>query len=312
MMKKILVFILFLALFNSLSYAQQDAQYTQYMYNTISVNPGYAGSRDVLSLTGLYRTQWVGLEGAPRSMTFSGHSPLKNEKLGIGVSLVRDEIWVQDETYVDIDFSYTINTSANGQLAFGLKAGAHLLNIDFLRTNPEDTSDDDFDSSQNVDNRFSPNVGFGLYYHTEKFYIGYSAPTLLRTKYYENQDVASISYLSRDNINHYLIAGYVFDLNANLKFKPAVLFKAVQGAPLQADISGNFLLNEKLTLGLAYRWDAALSGLVGFQLSEGMMIGYAYDWETTELNNYNSGSHEIFLRFEFKSSKDGIISPRFF
>lgn len=311
-MKKILVFILFLALFNSLSYAQQDAQYTQYMYNTISVNPGYAGSRDVLSLTGLYRTQWVGLEGAPRSMTFSGHSPLKNEKLGIGVSLVRDEIWVQDETYVDIDFSYTINTSANGQLAFGLKAGAHLLNIDFLRTNPEDTSDDDFDSSQNVDNRFSPNVGFGLYYHTEKFYIGYSAPTLLRTKYYENQDVASISYLSRDNINHYLIAGYVFDLNANLKFKPAVLFKAVQGAPLQADISGNFLLNEKLTLGLAYRWDAALSGLVGFQLSEGMMIGYAYDWETTELNNYNSGSHEIFLRFEFKSSKDGIISPRFF
>ena len=312
MMKKILVFILFLALFNSLSYAQQDAQYTQYMYNTISVNPGYAGSRDVLSLTGLYRTQWVGLEGAPRSMTFSGHSPLKNEKLGIGVSLVRDEIWVQDETYVDIDFSYTINTSANGQLAFGLKAGAHLLNIDFLRTNPEDTSDDDFDSSQNVDNRFSPNVGFGLYYHTEKFYIGYSAPTLLRTKYYENQDVASISYLSRDNINHYLIAGYVFDLNANLKFKPAVLFKAVQGAPLQADISGNFLLNEKLTLGLAYRWDAALSGLVGFQLSEGMMIGYAYDWETTELNNYNSGSHEIFLRFEFRSSKDGIISPRFF
>ncbi len=311
MMKKILVLILFFVLFNSLSYAQQDAQYTQYMYNTISVNPGYAGSRDVLSLTGLYRTQWVGLEGSPKTMTFSGHSPLRNEKMGLGVSIVRDEIWVQDETYIDVDFSYTINTSSDGQLAFGLKAGAHLLNIDFSKTSPENNTDDDFDLSNNVDNKFSPNVGFGIYYHTDKFYLGYSAPTLLRTNYYED-DVSSVSYLAKDRVNHYVIAGYVFDLNASLKLKPAVLFKAVQGAPLQVDLSGNLLLNEKLTLGLAYRWDAALSGLVGFQISEGLMIGYAYDWETTELNNYNSGSHEIFLRFEFKSSKDGIISPRFF
>lgn len=310
-MKKFLVLILFIVLFNSLSFAQQDAQYTQYMYNTISVNPGYAGSRDVLSLTGLYRTQWVGLEGAPKTMTFSGHSPLRNEKLGLGVSIVRDQIWIQDETYLDIDFSYTINTSDNGQLAFGIKAGAHLLNIDFTKTNPENSTDDDFDIANNVDNKFSPNVGFGIYYHTEKFYIGYSAPTLLKTKYYED-DINSISYLAKDRVNHYLIAGYVFDLSSSVKFKPAILFKAVQGAPLQADLSGNFLVNDKLTLGLAYRWDASLSGLIGFQLSEGIMMGYAYDWETTELNNYNSGSHEFFLRFEFRSSKEGIVSPRFF
>ena len=303
--------MVFIVWFNSISYAQQDAQYTQYMYNTISVNPGYAGSRDVLNLTGLYRTQWVGLEGAPKTMTFSAHSPLRNNKLGLGVSLVRDQIWIQDETYIDIDFSYTINTSDTGQLAFGLKAGAHLLNIDFTRTNPENNTDDSFDLSNNIDNKFSPNVGFGIYYHTEKFYIGYSAPTLLRTKYYDNE-VSSISYLAKDRVNHYLIAGYVFDLSADLKLKPAVLFKAVAGAPLQMDLSGNLLLNEKLTLGLAYRWDAALSGLIGFQLSDGLMIGYAYDWETTELNNYNSGSHEIILRYELRSSKDGIISPRFF
>ena len=311
-MKKYSVLIILLLLITTSSFAQQDAQYTQYMYNTIGINPAYAGSRDALNLIGLYRTQWVGLRGAPRTFTFSGHSPLRNEKLGLGVSLVRDEIWVQDETYLDVDFSYTINTSENAKLAFGLKAGAHLLNIDFTRANPEDTTDDDFDPSQNVDNRFSPNVGFGIYYYTDRFYIGYSAPTLLRTEYYEDQDVASISYLSRDNINHYLIAGYVFDISETTKFKPAVLFKAVQGAPLQADLSGNFLFNDKFTLGLAYRWDAALSGLAGFQVSEGLMIGYAYDWETTELNNYNSGSHEIFLRWEFKSSKDGVISPRFF
>lgn len=298
-------------MFNSESFGQQDAQYTQYMYNTISVNPAYAGSRDVLSLTGLYRTQWVGLEGAPKTMTFSGHTPLRNKKLGLGVSIVRDQIWIQDETYLDIDLSYTINTSDNGKLAFGLKGGAHLLNIDFSRTNPENSSDDDFDLSNNVDNKFSPNVGFGIYYYTDRFYLGYSAPTLLKTNYYDN-DVSSVSYLAKDRVNHYLIAGYVFDLSADVKLKPAVLFKAVQGAPLQADLSGNLLFNDKLTLGLAYRWDAALSGLIGFQLSEGLMIGYAYDWETTELNNYNSGSHEIILRYELRSSKDGIISPRFF
>jgi type IX secretion system PorP/SprF family membrane protein len=311
MMKKIVALIVFLVWFNSISHAQQDAQYTQYMYNTISVNPGYAGSRDVLNLTGLYRTQWVGLDGAPKTMTFSAHSPLRNNRLGLGVSLVRDQIWIMDETYIDVDFSYTINTSNTGQLAFGLKAGAHLLNIDFTRTNPENTTDDNFDPSNNIDNKFSPNVGFGIYYHTDRFYLGYSAPTLLRTKFYDN-DVSAISYLAKDRINHYLIAGYVFDLNADLKLKPAVLFKAVAGAPLQMDLSGNLLLNEKLTLGLAYRWDAALSGLIGFQLSDGLMIGYAYDWETTELNNYNSGSHEIILRYELRSSKDGIISPRFF
>jgi type IX secretion system PorP/SprF family membrane protein len=311
MMKKLSILLL-LVLMTSVSFAQQDAQYTHYMYNTISVNPAYAGSRDVLSLTGLYRTQWVGLRGAPRNFTFSGHSPLRNEKLGLGVSLVRDEIWVQDETYLDIDFSYTINTSTTAKLAFGLKAGAHLLNIDFTKANPEDNSDDSFDPSSNVDNKFSPNIGFGVYYYTDNFYIGYSAPTLLRTKYYDDQDVGNITYLSKDNINHYLIAGYVFDISETTKFKPAVLFKAVKGAPLQADLSGNLLFNDKLTLGLAYRWSAALSGLIGFQVSEGLMIGYGYDWETTELNNYNSGSHEIFLRWEFRSSKDGIISPRFF
>lgn len=311
MMKKLSILLL-LVLMTSVSIAQQDAQYTHYMYNTISVNPAYAGSRDVLSLTGLYRTQWVGLRGAPRNFTFSGHSPLRNEKLGLGVSLVRDEIWVQDETYLDIDFSYTINTSTTAKLAFGLKAGAHLLNIDFTKANPEDNSDDSFDPSSNVDNKFSPNIGFGVYYYTDNFYIGYSAPTLLRTKYYDDQDVGNITYLSKDNINHYLIAGYVFDISETTKFKPAVLFKAVKGAPLQADLSGNLLFNDKLTLGLAYRWSAALSGLIGFQVSEGLMIGYGYDWETTELNNYNSGSHEIFLRWEFRSSKDGIISPRFF
>ncbi|WP_228852230.1 PorP/SprF family type IX secretion system membrane protein [Aegicerativicinus sediminis] len=309
-MNKIPKLLILIGLSSIFSHAQQDAQYTQYMYNTIVVNPAYAGSRETMNINGLYRAQWIGLEGAPRTMTLAGHTPLSNENIGIGVSLMRDEIWIQTQTHFNVDFSYTIKTDSLGKLAFGLKAGGNFLNIDYSKTNPENPSEADF--MQNVDNRFYPNIGFGLYYYTEKFYIGYSAPSLLRTRYYANETGAE-SYVSQERINHYLISGYVFDINPSLKFKPAVLLKAVSGAPLQIDTSANFLFNEKLTVGVAYRWSAAMSGLVGFQLTDKLMIGYAYDWETSRLNNYNSGSHELFLRFEFDLINDDVfISPRFF
>lgn len=296
----------------SVSYAQQDAQYTQYIYNTSTVNPAYAGSRGALSLNSLYRTQWVGLEGAPRTFTLAGHTPLRNEKLGLGVSIVRDDIFIVDETFVDIDFSYTINTSAHAKLAFGLKGGVRLLNIDFSRLNPESSFDNNFANGSNVDNQFSPNIGVGVYYSTDKFYVGYSAPSLLQTEYFDESSNTNRSFLAKDRVNHYLIAGYVFDIHRYIKFKPATLFKAVSGAPLQADFSANFLYNEKFTAGVAYRWGASVSALAGFQVSDELMIGYAYDRTVTTLNNFNSGSHEIFLRFEFKSRKSGVVSPRFF
>lgn len=310
-MSKLHKLVIAFGLFGIFGNAQQDAQYTQYMYNTIVVNPAYAGSRETMNINALYRTQWLGLTGAPRTMTLAGHTPLSNENIGIGVSLMRDEIWIQTQTQFNVDFAYTIKTDSLGKLAFGLKAGGQLLNVDFSRTNPEDPSDGNF-YGNNIDNRFAPNIGAGIYYYTDKFYIGYSAPSLLRTNYYKEED-GQESYVAKKRINHYLISGYVFDLNPTLKFKPAVLLKAVSGAPLQIDTSLNFLFNEKLTVGVAYRWSAAMSGLVGFQISDKMMIGYAYDWETSKLNNFNSGSHELFLRFEFDLINDDVfISPRFF
>lgn len=311
-MKKILVLIIVLSVFIPGVTAQQDAQFTQYVYNTININPAYAGSRDALSLNSVYRAQQIGLDGSPRTFSFSGHSPLRNEKIGLGVSVIRDDIFIIDETFVDIDFSYTINTSAKGRLAFGIRGGFQLFNIDFTRLNPENSFDNEFSAANNIDNRFSPNVGAGLYYYTDKFYIGYSVPTLLQTEFFDEDGDANSSFLARDRVTHNVIAGYVFDLNRDIKLKPAALLRAVSGAPIGLDLSGSLLFNDKFSVGLNYRLDAAISALAAFQISDALTIGYAYDRDTTALRRFNDGSHEIFLRFEFKSRKRGILSPRFF
>lgn len=295
--------------------AQQDAQYTQYMFNTMSVNPAYAGSRGQLSIAALYRSQWVGLEGAPKTQTLNIQSPIRNSKLGYGVSIVNDEIGdgAVQETYFDAVVSYTIDVSAEGKLSFGLKAGGNLLNLDFSRLR---NFDKETVTTDNIENRFSPNVGVGLYYHAERFYAGLSAPNLLQTEHFDNsqQEAGSVQFLSKERINFYLITGYVFDLNGNLKFKPALLTKVVGGAPLQVDMSANFMFNDRFTFGAAYRWDAAVSAMAGFQISDQFMIGLAYDRETTDLGGtqFNDGSFEVLLRYELVKSFQRLVSPRFF
>lgn len=308
--------LLFLALiFAGEMNAQQDAQYTQYMFNTISVNPAYAGSRGQLSAAALYRAQWVGLEGAPTSQTVNIHSPIRNSKLGYGISVVNDEIGdgTVQETYFDGVLSYTIEVARDAKLSFGVKAGLNVLNLDFNRLRNFDAEPVNVD---NIENRISPNVGIGFYYHTNKFYAGLSAPNLLQTEHFDNSqtDANSLQFLSQERINFYLITGYVFDLNGNLKFKPALLTKMVGGAPLQVDLSANFMFADKFTFGAAYRWDAAVSAMAGFQISDQFMLGLAYDRETTALGGtrFNDGSFEIFLRYELVKSFQRLVSPRFF
>jgi len=303
----------FLGLGSAIAFAQQDAQYTQYMYNTMSVNPAYAGSRGQLSLAALYRSQWVGLEGAPKTFTLNLHSPIRDSRVGYGISVVNDNIGdgVVQETYIDAAISYTIDVSRDAKLSFGLKGGGNLLSLDFSGLQKYQ---EEFVDSDNIDNRFTPNFGLGVYYHTDRFYAGLSAPNLLESKHFDNAAGDENNFLSVDRINFYLITGYVFDLNANLKFKPALLTKVVSGAPLQLDLSGTFLFNEKFSFGAAYRWNAAVSGLLGFQLNEQLMIGLAYDRETTDLGGtrFNDGSVEILLRWELVKSYRRLVSPRFF
>ncbi|WP_428231505.1 PorP/SprF family type IX secretion system membrane protein [Flavobacterium sp.] len=289
------------------SYAQQDAQFTQYMYNTITINPAYAGSRGALSIFGLYRTQWVGLDGAPETSSFSVNTPINNSNLGVGVSLINDKIGPTNENNLSVDLSYTVQTSADFKLSFGIKGTANLFNLDVNKLNPESQGDPQF---QNLDNVFKPNVGAGVYWHSDKAYIGLSVPNFIETNRYDDNDVA----IFKDKINYYLMAGYVFDLDKYqyIKFKPAVLGKMVEGAPLQVDISANFMFIDKFVLGVAYRWSAAVSAMAGFQVTDGLYIGYGYDHETTRLQNYNSGSHEIFLRYEFRKNNGKMTTPRFF
>jgi type IX secretion system PorP/SprF family membrane protein len=308
----ILVFFA-LGLFTTNSYAQQDAQYTQYMYNPMSINPAYAGSRDVLSLVGIYRSQWVGLDGAPRTLNFSGHTPV-GEKVGLGLNVTRDEIFIANETYINAAFSYTVDVSSGGKLAFGIQGGAHLLDVDSRRANTGAFQSENGDPFADIfiDNKFSPQIGVGTYYYTDKFYLGLSVPNFIETEHFDDSQNSNSSATAKEKINIYGLIGYVFDLNEDLKFKPAGLVKVVDGAPLQVDISANFLIKEKITLGAAYRWSAALSGMVGFQLSDQLMIGFAYDRETTELQQYNDGSYEILLRYELFNNKKRLLSPRFF
>ena len=293
-MKKYLIIALFVFAGTTTLSAQQDAQYTQYMYNTISVNPAYAGSRGVLSIAALHRSQWVGLDGAPTTQTLNLHTPV-SRRVGLGLSIVNDEIGngTNQDTYFDAAFSYTIPTSEEGKLSFGLKAGGHFLNIDFSKLRNYGAES----NLPNVDNKFSPNFGAGVYYHTDKFYSGLSVPNFLQTEHFDSAGTDSSSFLAEERLNIYFITGYVFDLNPNLKFKPAGLLKAVKGAPLQIDVSANFLINDKFSVGAAYRWDAAVSLLAGFQISEQLMLGLAYDKETTDLGatRFNDGSFEVFL-----------------
>ncbi|MBT8237249.1 MAG: type IX secretion system membrane protein PorP/SprF [Croceitalea sp.] len=299
-----------LLLFGLFSFGQQDAQYTQYMYNTVSVNPAYAGSRGHLSIAGLYRAQWVGLDGAPETQTLNLHTPLGYRGMGVGLSFVNDVIGPTSETYFDLDFSYTIQTSMDARLSFGLKASAHLLDVRFSELNQNSSQGPDPTLQQNIDNRFSPNIGAGVYYHTERFYAGLSVPRFLETNHFEESSLST----AKEQMNLYFITGYVWDLNPFLKFKPTLLTKVVLGAPAQVDLSANFMFNEKFIGGLAYRWDAAISGLVGFQVSNEFMIGIAYDKETTELGSqtFNDGSFEIILRYDFIRSVSNLKSPRFF
>ena len=298
-----------------INWCQQDPQYTQYMYNTQIINPAYAGSREVLSFGVLGRTQWVNLDGSPQTGTFTMNFPTGlYRNMGLGLSIVHDQIGPATESNAVVDYSYSINMAPYtiSKLSFGLKAGVDLLDVDYSRLNLSDPNDPLFQN--NVDQRLNLQVGAGIYFRTEKFYAGVSVPNFLNSKHFdegslENSDVEDIAV---ERLHYFYIMGYVFNLSSNLKFKPATLVKFVSGAPLQWDASANFLIYDKLTLGASYRWNASISGLVGFQISKSFFAGVAYDYQSTAIEDYSNGSYEVFLRFDVFNRLDRVLTPRFF
>ncbi len=300
--KKIGISLLAVGCFTQMQ-AQQDPQFTQYMYNTNNINPAYAGSRGVLSVFGMYRTQWVGLDGAPKTANVSVSTPLGESGLGLGVNFTNDRLGAMAENNISVDLSYAVDLNRDYKLAFGLKGTANLLDVDYTKLNIFHPV-----TELNINNKFTPNLGAGIYLYSDKAYLGFSIPNFLTTDRYDDNDVETL----RQKAHYYFMGGYVFDLSRDVKFKPAFLAKAVEGAPLQVDLTANFLIVDKFTVGAAYRWDASVSALAGFQINDNLFIGYSYDADTTSLKNYNSGSHEIFMRFDIFSRSGRINTPRFF
>ena len=304
----ILVLLFSVVLLNLESLAQQDPMYTQYMYNPLSVNPGYAGSREALSIVGILREQWVGIDGAPSTQSLNLHSPIFNDNMGLGLSVINDKIGPIHQTMLFADYSYSIQTTDNAKLSFGLKAGVNIFQADLLSLTPDQGGDP---AMYNIDNKLLPNIGVGVFYYSDKGYVGLSAPKLLEQMLYEYN--TSVVTENKERRHYFVIGGYVFDLSEQVKFKPAFLLKAVVGAPISIDLSANFLFRDKLGVGVAHRLDDSFSGLLQYYVTPQFRIGYAYDFTLTELRNYNSGSHELMLGYDFRFARyNRIHSPRFF
>ncbi|WP_235923493.1 PorP/SprF family type IX secretion system membrane protein [Psychroflexus aurantiacus] len=296
-----------LLLFSNSAVSQQDPNFTQYMYNTLTINPAYAGTRDIFSAAVLHRSQWLGFDGAPSSQTFSAHSPIKDGKMGLGLTLINDKIGITRETEINAVYSYEIEFVEDTKLSFGINAGVNFLSLDYNDLNIYDPSDPEF---SNFENKTSPQVGLGAFWYNDQYYVGLSVPAILRTDRYSESSVTDATV--RDRLHYYLTAGYVFDINPTLKFKPSILIRQVSGAPLLAELSSNFLINDEFTAGIAYRVNAAFSALFAFQVNEAVLVGLAYDKGISEFANYNEGSLEFFARFELFKTYKKMYSPRFF
>jgi type IX secretion system PorP/SprF family membrane protein len=306
-MKKIILgTIAFIGLTTSLK-AQQDAMFTHYMYNTLWLNPAYAGTRDAFTITAIHRSQWVGFEGAPIDQTLTMHSPILKGKMGVGLSVLNDKIGPTKSTFLALDLDYQIKINSKSKLSFGLKGLVNFYSVNLNRLNLENQNDVAF--SENI-NRILPNSGAGIYYYRERFYAGISVPKLMENKIKSS----SLNAVSKEQRHYFFIMGTVFNLSKDVRLKPTCFIKATEIAPIEGDVTANFIIKDKFTLGAMYRTGDGFGLLLGYNFTEQFIVGYSFDWSMVNTTRkYNSGSHEIMLRYDLISkTKSKIKSPRFF
>jgi type IX secretion system PorP/SprF family membrane protein len=294
------------------SIAQQDPMFTHYMYNTLSVNPAYAGSRDALTVTDVHRAQWVNFKGAPITQTLSLHSPISNKHIGVGLTATSDRIGPINNTAVSGSFAYIMQLTKKSKLSLGISGGVNVLQANLNSLSLDQQGDPSF--VNNISNHYTPNFGFGAYYKRERFYAGISSPNLIQSRYAETSSVNGTELTAKSQNHYFFIAGAVFNLTENLAFKPTTLVKATAGAPVQADLTGSFIIMKRLLMGAMYRSSDSFGALVGFDVTDQFHLGYSYDF-SFGLRTFknNQGSHEIVLRYDFIfSSKNQIHSPRYF
>jgi type IX secretion system PorP/SprF family membrane protein len=290
--------------------AQFEPQFTQYMFNEMFINPAYAGSREQISATTVYRNQWVGLEGAPKTQTLSIHGPLMNKKLGIGLNVINESIGVTHQFAVYGNYAYRLQVGSNGAFAMGIQGGFinHQENLSEVVTNEENDNEFLFNTPRVV----LPNAGFGMYYNTDRFYAGLSIPRMFKNKVAGDGSSEVSNSMEMKNWHYYLTSGYVFSISEGVKLKPSIMVKAVSGAPLIADINMNALFKDVFWLGVSYRTEDSFAGMAAVQITPQLRIGYSYDYTTTELNNYSNGTHEISLGYDFSFNKKKVVTPRYF
>lgn len=289
--------------------AQQDPQYTMYFWNLQALNPGYAGTSEVLTATGLSRHQWTGLGGAPTTQTLAMHSPLRNDKLGLGFSIVHDEVGPVTTNLIYADFAYKIKTTENAHLSLGLKAGINLFAADLGELDNVSVDDPLLVGAQSSS---TPNFGFGAYYYSDKGYVGLSVPKLLENGLGESDETSGSIQTILEQRHYFLIAGYVFDLNETLKLRPSIVTKVVNGAPLSVDLSANMFIHDRLSLGAAYRFNDSASGIIGYQITDQLRAGYSHDFTLSDLRDHHSGTHEFMLGFDLQVLRERTLSPRYF
>lgn len=305
---KSIIAALMLTLSGSMGYGQFDPMYTQYMFNELQINPAYAGSRECLSATALYREQWVGLDGAPSTLTASVHAPMMQQKLGVGINIINESIGVSRRTGINLNGAYRIKMDEN-TLAFGLQLGMVSLSENLSQLNLQ--SDQQF--MINSGKKSAPNFGFGAFYTAPKWYVGLSVPRMLQNRLNVSNGTGEVqNRLNADDLHYFIAAGAVIDIASNIKLRPNLMTKIVSGAPLQVDLSANALFNDFIWAGLAYRSGDAVSLLLGANITKQLRLGYSYDYSISALQDFNTGSHEIMLGYDFNYSKDKIVSPRYF
>ena len=286
--------------------AQQQVMFSQYMFNAVAINPAYAGSADALSMTALTRHQWIGIDGAPNTQTFSAHTPIKRKGIAVGTLFMRDQIGVSTQNAGFGYFAYRFKFPDKGTLSMGLSLGLtnyKAINSQVVTSNPNDPN------FMNDDLRgFSPNVGSGIYYYRERLYLGASIPFLLNTYYGDGDNFEGV-----EQIRHYFfMAGYVMDVSPYIKFKPNALIKVVEGAPVQLDLNANFLFDEIIWAGVSWRSFDSIDLIASLQINPQLILGYSYDITTTNLRKVNSGSHEVMLNYVLGFSKNRVVTPRYF
>jgi type IX secretion system PorP/SprF family membrane protein len=301
--QKLILFLGLLLSSSSITFAQQDPHFTQYFDNALFVNPAYAGSTKMLSATAIHREQWVGFEGRPTSTTFSVHSPLSYESVGVGFTAVRDVLGPLKQTMFYGDFSYSLRFKKSRSLAFGLKAGLNLINMETATLNTTQESDPHL--MTNTLNKVNPNFGFGIYYHSPKLFFGLSTPKIIEQSY-------DGSAKNSEKRHYFAIVGGIIKMNTSWKLRPTAQVKMTTGAPISIDLSVAAIHRDQLYLGAMYRFGAAYGIFVQYQISQQFRVGLATDFGTQALRNYNNGTFELMLSYDFSFNKEGVRSPRYF